>query len=255
MPFSDFNFYVVTSGDIEVFPLQDPDFDLVFTDQEDDDLGLYIRTLDSSLVFGGSDYDFLYDNYEVSGLCDQLPFRIDYKGSEYYTGTLDIGTDNLEWDRSNCRLIAQISPSGDYSCLRDGWENEFNMYDGVTEYPVETYYGTLTELTCGPVSAANPIEIMGYFETNVTACLAPALPSSYSLLRAYIVEVTPGVRYDHYATWITEATSTTCPGASPVPPPGDGWVITSFICPGTAFYIRPPALSYVGEQSAITGNY
>lgn len=250
MPLSDFTYHVTLSGEVEVFPLNE---DLVFADAEDDDLGVFVRTLVTELPFDGADFDLFYP-YEQNRQCVSVPFTVKKSGVDYHKGLLKIGTSSVSWDVSNCRLFATIAPSGSYRCLRDNWEAEFNMFTNVTEVDVQTFLGTLTESTCGPNNQPAPIQINGFFEQNVSGCLSGP-GAAWSLKRAYIEEITPGSSYDHYATFVSEQVTVACSGGSPVPPPGDGWVLITDNCPTDALYGRAPQMIYEGEFSASSGKY
>jgi len=252
MAFSDFT-YSILSGAVEI-PLTPVVETLVFTGEEDEDLGAYVKRLETQFIFIGSDYSTLYDNWEGAGLCDALPFTIDYNGAEYYTGILRVGGPGGIWDVSNCRYRASIEPSGSWKCLQDEWEEEFNIFDGASEVTVNTFLGTLTEYTCGPVNAGAPVTVNGYFEANVSGCLTGPL-SAYSLKRARIEEITPGSSYDHYATWVTEEITVACSGGSPIPPPGDGWILITDNCPTDATYARAPQMIYDGDYRATSKLY
>lgn len=249
MPLSDYTYYVTTSGNVQVYPVVN---DLVFEDTEDEDRGGYVRRLTTELVFAGADFDLFYDNYEVSGLCATLPIEIRYQGSAFYNGILRVSPDRGKWDVSNCRYRTNIEPSGDWQCLFDGWEDEFNIFTPVSEVTVNTFLGTLTEYTCGPVSAGAPITVNGYFEQNVSGCLAGTL-DAYSLKRARIEQ--SGAVYNHYATWVTELITLSCSGGSPVTPPGDGWVLITDNCPTNATYGRAPQMIYDGDYRESSGLY
>lgn len=255
MAFSDIT-YSITSGATDI-PVTPRITDLVFSGQDDEDLGAYVRRIETEMVFGGADYSTLYDNWEAVGSCADLPFNVKYQGSTRYTGVLRIGGPNISWDIDNCRARATIDPSGAFSCFRQSWEEEQNLLDIVKPAAtVQPLFGTLVEVTCGPVNNGGPIEILGYFELNVNACLS-GNDDAYAMKRAYIEEITPGSSYDHYATWVTEQYTTNCSGGTPQPPVGDGWVLLTNDCAGsgTATYGRPPVTAYVGELSSTTGKY
>lgn len=248
--------YTITSGAIEiaVTPIIS---DLIFSGQEDEALGSYVQRIEGEMLFAGADYSTLYNNWEASGACAALPFNVKYGGETKYRGVLRIGSPNIQWDVSNCYARASIDPSGAWYCLRENQDEEQNMLTvGKTAITVQPLFGTLVEVTCGPVNVATPIEIEGYFELNVNACLS-GNDAAYSLKRAYIEEITPGSSYDHYATYITEQYTTNCSGGIPQEPIGDGWVLLEDDCAGsgTATYGRPPRLRFVGEQSGTTGKY
>ena len=251
MPLNGYTFSVNVSGSQAVTPINN---DLIFEETEDQDLLTYVRRCTTELVFKGTDYTYFYNNWEASGTCEALEFNINYGGSLFYTGILRMGTERTKWDIDNCTFRAILDPSGDFICLQDNWEDEINILTTTTKRTVQTFLGTLTEDTCGPVSGASPIQINGFFELNVSGCLTGPL-SAWSLQRAYIEEITPGVQYNHYATFVSEQVTVNCSGGSPIEPPGDNWILITDNCPTDATYGRAPQMNYVGEQSGTTGKY
>jgi len=253
MPLSNITYEVDSggvSGIVSLSPIID---DLLFEEVPADDVRGYIRTLNTEMVFRGSDYDFFYDNYEVSGTCSNLDFTIKLSGSTYYTGQLKLGSDRVRWDISNKKMFARLDQKRPEQCFLDDWEDTINLLTSTTKTTVQPFIGTFTEETCGPVSGGSPIEINGFFENNVSGCLTGPR-QSYSLQRAYIEEVSP-TKYNHYATWVSERVTVSCSGGSPNEPPGDGWILVSDNCPTNAVYGRAPDMVYIGEQSESTGKY
>jgi len=136
-----FTFYV-TSGanDVQVTPVVE---DLVFSEEYDDDLNIYVRTLETEMVFKGTDYALFYDNWESLGTCESLPFKVQLDGSQYYTGYLRMGSAKTEWDLDRCVMRATIDPSGSWQCLRDNWDAEINILAGTTKVQIAQAAGEL----------------------------------------------------------------------------------------------------------------
>jgi len=246
MPLTGFTYSVDIASGTAVNPIND---DLVFEERIDSDVNAYVRQLTTELVFRGDDYDLFYD-YEASGACAELEFNISYNSNPFYTGILRIGSDRTSWDIDNCTFRATLDPSGDWQCFKADWEDEINILNNTTKRTVGTLLGSLVRETCGPVSNPVPIEIMGFFEQNVSGCLSGPV-SAYSIERAYI-EFSGGT-YNHYAEWVSEQVVQDCSGGTPIPPPGDGWTLITDNCPTNATYGRAPQMEYVGELSDDTG--
>lgn len=248
MPLTDFTYYV-TSGasDVQIYPQFDEDVDLFFEETEDDELGVYIRRLSTEIKFAGDDYDYFNDNWESQGNCASLPFIVKYQDSEFYKGILKVGTSNTDWDHSICEMTARIEPSGGWVCLKDEWEEEFNILQNSTKVEVQTFLGTLSETTCTSASLPEIIPSSGYAYTNLTGCLSN--PDAYSLKR-YYVQGTSG-DYFHNATWVTEQVTVACVSGSPVTPPGDGWELITDNCPTDATYGRAPVMEYTGPVAGL----
>lgn len=212
----------------------------------------YEVELGSEIIAVGSSYTALKALLD-SDPCDQVEFVIQYNASEVWSGQLNLkkGT----WNPLLCTVRFTPDVKNDDYCLKENWEEENNMFSYGSEVIAETFFGTLTEVTCGPVNQSTPIQINGFFELNVNGCLADV--SAYAGIRFYIEEITPGSSYDHYATWVTEQAVVACSGGVPVSPPGDGWVLLNNDCGGSgnATWGRKPQVTYMGEVSGTSGKY
>lgn len=184
--------------------------------------------------------------------CDEVSLVIKLNGSEFYTGQLNLK--KATWNPDQCTVSFSLDAKDDYYCLESEWEDEVNIFTIGSEVSAEPFFGTLTEVTCGPVNNSTPVQITGYFEQNVSGCLADL--DAYEHKRLYIEEVSP-TSYNHYATWVTEQATTTCSGGVPVSPPGSGWVLLVNDCAGTgtATWGRKPQVKFQVEQSGDTGKY
>lgn len=227
--------------------------DILFEDRKERDSVVLRRHCTTEFILSGSDYVTINTLFQADP-CDEINLHLYYDGSEVWKGNVNLKKAKHLDDTCEIRFKADVID--DYNCVYQNWEDELNIFTSGSSVTAETFFGTLTQITCGPVNEATPIEINGYFELNVNACLS-GNDAAYTLLRAYIEEVTPGTSYDHYATFITEQATTACSGGSPVPPPGDGWVLLQNNCgtTSTAIYGRPVQVNYIGERSATTGKY
>lgn len=225
--------------------------DILFEDKRERGQIFRRRECTTEFTLYGTDYE-TFKTLRESDPCDEILFHLKYNGTTKWTGNINLK--KAKHNPDNCTIRFTPVVSDDYSCIYQNWEEEKNMFTFGSEVVAETFRGTITTLTCGPVNQASPIQINGFFELNVNACLS-GNDAAYSLQRAYIEEITPGSSYDHYATYVTEQATTACSGGSPVPPPGDGWVLLVDNCPTDATYGRPPQMNYVGEVSGTSGKY
>lgn len=212
----------------------------------------YYIELASPIIAVGSSYTALKALLD-SDPCDEIEFVIQYSGSEVWSGQLNLKKAN--WNPLLCMVSFTPDVKTDDYCLKQNWEEEENIFQYGSEVQAETFFGTLTEVTCGPVNQASPVEINGFYELNVSSCLADL--DAYAGIRFYIDEITPGSSYDHFATWVTEQAVVACSGGVPVSPPGDGWVLLIDDCAGSgnATWGRKPQVTYEGELSGTSGKY
>lgn len=256
MPLSDWTFYASfpPSGTLDEFQyISAEEGDLIFEDAKERDSIFFRRYCRTRFTVYGADYDQFKTLLDADA-CDEILFHAYHSGSEQWQGKLNLKKCN--WNPDTCTFDFVPDPNDEYTCVFENWEEEKNIFAQGSAVSADTFFGTLTRLTCGPVNQASPVQINGFFELNVNACLS-GNDAAYTLERAYIQEITPGSSYDHYATFVTEQAVTTCSGGLPVPPPGDGWVLLVNDCAGsgTATYGRPVQVKYLGELSATTGNY
>jgi len=234
------------------------DLDETYTDDGDllfgiEREGYRIRIpCNTEFIAQGADYIALKALLDADP-CDDVEFVIALSASEVWAGQLNLK--KARWFPDTCTVRFKPDLEDEYNCLYENWEDEENIFSMGTPVQAETFYGTLVEVTCGPVNEATPIDVFGYFDLFVSGCLADF--DAYAHKRYYIEEITPGSSYDHYATWVTEQAVVACSGGVPVPPPGDGWVLLINDCGGSgnATWGRPPQTEYAGEFSATSGKY
>lgn len=238
MAFSDLT-YSITSGatDIPVTPLIS---DLVFTGQEDEELGSYVRRIATEMVFGGSDFTTLYDNWEATGNCASLPFNVKLSGVTKYTGILRIGGPGIAWDISNCRARATIDPSGVFLCAKENWDTEFNILDnGYTRYEVQPLLGTLETIECTDTDSSFSLREIDNCLTAPSGVWTPYRNSCTNL---------GGGNFSYSTTWIREKVTIPCVSGSAVAPPG-GWTLLTDNCPTDATFVRIPATDFSFDNS------
>lgn len=225
--------------------------DLVFEDAKERGQVFHRRECKTEFTLYGASYDTFKALLDASQ-CDEILFHAKYNNVEKFVGGVKLK--KAKWFPDICNVTFSIPTDDEYNCIFENWENERNMFDFGSEVVAKTFFGTIVTTTCGPVNNASPIEINGYFELNVNACLA-GNDAAYVLQRAYIEEITPGTSYDHYATFVSEQATTACVAGLPVEPPGDGWVLLVNNCPTNATWGRPVQVNYVGELSGTSGKY
>lgn len=223
--------------------------DLPFTVSKDD--YRYTVELTGDFIAQGTSYDAL-EALRSSDVCDEVELVLKLDGSEVWYGQLNLK--KCEWQPFLRQVRVSADTITERNCLIEDWENEENILGFSPAVEVKTFYGTLTEETCGPINNGGPIELTGFFEINVSGCLADI--DAYAYKRLYIEEVS-STSYDHYAVWVTEQATVACSGGVPVSPPGDGWVLLSDDCAGsgTATWGRRPQTVFTGEVSATSGKY
>lgn len=230
--------------------------DLLFEDAKERDAIFLRRSCNTEFTLTGADYGTFKALFDTDP-CDEVTIHLYEGGVERWSGKINLK--KIKWFPDICNAKFTSSLQDEYTCIKENWEDEKNIFGFGSSAEVETFFGTLTELTCGPVNSPTANQINGYFELNVNACLS-GNDAAYTLKRAYIEEITPGSSYDHYATFVTEQATTTCTGGvggTPNPPPGNGWILLQNDCAtlGTCDYGRPVQVSYVGEESATSGKY
>lgn len=249
--FSDFT-YSITSGpaEITINPVIDS---LVFSGEEDEDLGAYVRRVETEFVLTGSDYSTLYDNWESAGLFADLPFNISLNNSNYYTGILRIGSPSIRWDVSNCRARATVDPSGAWLCAQERWKDEINILSGPARVSTSYYTGTIEETSCITSRIDTDPD---YADTSpITTCITSG---AGWVLYKHIVEEVFGVGLDPdqrtlFSDYVREVITVGCDGGSPVPPPGSGWILITDNCPTDATYAREPQVGTLFDQT-LTGD-
>lgn len=225
--YSDFT-YSLTSGavDIPVTPVID---DLVFTGEEDEALGAYVRRIETQMLFTGADYDTMYDNWESPGLCDDLPFNVKYQGTTSYQGLLRMGSANVQWDISNCRARASIDPSGAWYCAKENWEAEIDVLNN-KKVTVEPFLGVLETLDCTDTDSVYSLRF-------ISSCLtAPTGAWTVNRNQCELIIST----YHYTTTYVREKATIACVSGVAVAPPGDGWTLLTDNCPTNSVWVRAP---------------
>lgn len=252
MPLSNWTYYYSlppSATETEITAISPADGDLLFEDTRERDQIFHRRNCRTEFSLFGAGYDTIKALFNADP-CEEILFHLKYNGAEKFKGNINLKKAKHDDDICNIKFTPVINDAN--TCIFQNWEEEKNMFNFGSEVIAETFLGTVTSITCGPVNQASSIEINGFYELNVNACLS-GNDAAYTMLRAYNEEITPGSSYDHYATFVTEQVVTACSGGSPVPPPGDGWVLLIDNCPTDATYGRPVQVNYLGELSATTG--
>lgn len=252
MPLSNWTYYYSlppSATETEITDISPANADLLFEDTKERDQIFHRKACRTEFTLFGSGYDTIKALFDTDP-CDEVLFHMRYNNVEKWQGNMNLKKAKHSPDRCQIKFTPDITD--DNTCIFENWEEDKNIFSFGSEVVAQTFFGTITSLTCGPVNEATSIEINGYYELNVNGCLG-GNDAAYTLLRAYNEEITPGSSYDHYATFVTEQVVTACSGGSPVPPPGDGWVLLIDNCPTDATYGRPVQVNYLGELSATTG--
>lgn len=256
MPLNNWTYYYSlppSATETELTEISPGGDDIQFEDVKERNAIFHRRHCRTEFTLYGAAYDTIKALFDVDK-CDEILLHLRYDNVEQWKGSVNLKKSKWFDDICNVKITPQIEDNA--TCVLQNWEEEKNMFGFGSEVVAETFFGTLVEITCGPVNQSSPVEINGFFEQNVNACLS-GNDAAYTLRRAYIEEITPGSSYDHYATYVTEQAVITCLGGLPVPPPGDGWVLLINDCGGsnTATYGRPVQVVYTGEMSATSGKY
>lgn len=227
MSFSNFT-YSILSGAIEtaVTPVIS---ELIFSGEKDDDLGTYVRRVNTEMLFTKADYSYLYNNWEVSNECADLPFRIKYNDTTEYTGILRVGTSNLAWDKSNCKVTATVDPSGFWSCAESNWDREINLLNS-SKVSVKPFIGTLETIEC---TDTDSVYSLRFIDTCLTA------PSGSWTINRNECELIVST-YHYTSTYVRETATLACVSGVAVSPPGDGWVLLTDNCPTDSTWVRRP---------------
>lgn len=252
MPLRNWTYYYSlppSATETEITDISPANADLLFDDTKERDQIFHRKACRTEFTLFGSGYDTIKALFDTDP-CDEVLFHMRYNNVEKWKGNLKLKKGKHSPD--TCQIKFTPDVSDDNTCIFENWEEDENIFNFGSEVVAETFLGTITSITCGPVNQASSIEINGFYELNVNACLS-GNDAAYTMLRAYNEEITPGSSYDHYATFVTEQVVTACSGGSPVPPPGDGWVLLVDNCPTDATYGRPVQVNYLGELSATTG--
>lgn len=227
MAFSDIT-YSILSGITDI-PVTPRISDLVFTGQKDEDLGSYVRRIDTEMLFSGADYSTLYNNWEASGGCADLPFNVKYFGTTEYQGLLRIGSQNVRWDISNCRAYATIDPSGGWYCAKENWEAEIDVLNN-KKVTVQPFIGTLETLDCTDTDSVYSLRF-------ISSCLtAPTAAWTVNRNQCELIIST----YHYTTTYVREKATIDCVSGSAVAPPGDGWTLLTDNCPTNSVWVRAP---------------
>ena len=252
MPLSNWTYYYSlppSAVETQLTAISPASGDLLFEDKRERDQIFHRRSCATEFTLFGADYDAIKALFDADP-CEEILMHIKYDAVDQWVGNINLK--KAKHFPDNCVIVFSPVITDDNTCIFENWEEEKNMFSYGTEKVVETFVGTIVPITCGPINEATSIEINGYYELNVNACLS-GNDAAYTLLRAYNEEIVPGSSYDHYATYVTEQAVTACSGGLPVPPPGDGWVLLIDNCPTNATYGRPVQVNYVGEVSATSG--
>lgn len=231
--------YSILSGITDI-PVTPRISDLVFTGQKDEDLGSYVRRIDTEMLFSGADYSTLYDNWEAIGQCAGLPFNVKLEGITQYTGILRIGGQAISWDISNCRATARIDPSGVHLCAKESWAAEFNILGGAYKpYEVEPILGSLETIECTDTDTSFSLREIDNCLTAPSGIWAPYRNQCENL---------GGGNYGYSTTWIRETVTIDCVSGAAVAPPG-GWTLLTDNCPTNATFVRTPATDFNFSES------
>lgn len=223
------------TGEQQVYPAVD---DLVFKDEKDSDFGFYRRVLETQLPFlnrnGANDFNaFLAP--ELSADCQSYDLEIRYDGDPFYTGTVKYSTANMAWDLDRCRVDVRLEPMDAYTCLFEGWEDEFNILDEkYARQEVSLLTGSFEFFGCedGPF-AAN--EYLDYID-----CIPGGAASlGWTVTNHYAENNDDPTSYKVLTNYMREVITVGCTGGIPDPPPGDGWILVEDNCPTNAKYARP----------------
>ena len=238
------DFTAVKGGDIE------------YTDSRKDGQVYFETELRSTFVSYGADYDTL-EALRLANACDEVLIHIYYDAVEVDQRSINLK--KAKWFPDKCTVEFGGDKEDIYTCIKENWSTDTNIFSAGPVKEVQSFFGTPTPITCGPLNQASAIKIMGFFEQNVNGCLGGD-DSAYTIIRAYI-DLVPGApdTYDHYATYSSEKVlARPCIGGIggvPDPPPGAGWIELANNCAtlGTCDYGRPVQVTYEGEQQATTG--
>lgn len=228
---SNFTFHAdFGAGEIQLFPAND---DLVFSDEKDKDFGFYRRTLETTLIFKGEDFETLYA-VEQSGDCEQYDIEIRYYGNPYYTGIARFRTSNFKWYVDLCKVEVKLEPQDAYTCLVESWESEINiLHPDIKRETIGLLTGLIENAFCQHdelVSGSYP----NYWE------YVKCLPSGegWTVIGHYAQNNSDPAQYTVTTSYQREVVTMPCTGSSPVPPPGDGWILVEDNCPISAKYAR-----------------
>lgn len=231
---SNFTFHAdFGAGEIELFPAND---DLVFSEEKDEDFGFFRRTLQTTLIFKGEDFETLYA-VEQSGDCENHDIDIRYNGDPYYTGIAKFRTSNFKWYIDLCKVEVKLEPQDAYTCLIESWEAEIDiLHPDINRETVGILTGTIENWFCVADSGDHP----DYTE-YVTECLPSGDEGQgWTVVNHYAAnKEIPALGYIIVTSFQREAITVPCVDGTPVIPPGDGWLLALDNCPTDAKYVRP----------------
>jgi len=248
MNLTGFTYHItVDAVETELFPYFPPDaVTLEFEDSPDETFGFYRKILQTPLNFKGASYDFLLA-LEDAGDCGIYDFVIRYNGVDKFPGIIRYCTDAMQWDKSKCKVSVRVDVSDAYTCLLDAWEEEINILAGTLKKTVGYITGELAYTSCQEFRSVGDPDFDDV-EDLISDCISGQ--NGWTAYQHIVDDPGSGpvLRWTTY--YVREEYTAACSGGSPIPPPGDGWILEDDNCPTDALYVR--ALTQ-GEQSPITG--
>ncbi len=256
-------------GSYECFPVNN---ELKFRWQRDREMPFIFRKkLTTTLRFVNDsrtalkDFDKLYA-LESSRIykCENVFFNIYKKcnGSETIWWSGKLAFVEGEFDVDHCILEILPRSFDVYDCIFAMWEKDLNIFAGINA-------GKVTALDRNP--CRNPDEVVlttadyesAFIETRVcTKHIANLKLDGVSDFSDECLVLWNGqpdklgwkmksniITYDNNTstqsgtvttTWVREKVRTNCLNGTPVPPPGDGWILYEFNCSIGSLWVRPP---------------
>lgn len=229
------------AGEQQVYPAID---DLVFSDEKDSDFGFYRRVVETQLPFlnrgGNNDFDLFYAP-ELSADCQSYDLEIRYEGQPFYTGIVKYSTGNMAWDLDRCRVDVKLEPKDAYTCLIDGWENEFNiLHPDIPRVEVQLTTGTYERFGCEADPGA--LDYKAYIDDCISG-------DGWTVILHEAKNNTDPATYRVRTEYARESITLPCSGMTLPQPPGDGWILAVDNCPTDATFVRPVQVVFDAENS------
>lgn len=190
---------------------------------------------------GSNDYSYFADKeyfnisrcseftFVVEVLCDQSEWTEEWRGR--------FSTGKGSYDRDNCRWSVPVDRLDEYTCLFDGYKQEFNILDASTKVTamvdIESEYEFFVIRDTSPLTGSN-------LTTQLLA--RPEPEDSWKLFYQTSQSIISPPDFDYVMIWVRETATTNCVAGDPVPPTGEGWTLYSEDCGGAgiAVYVRQP---------------
>jgi len=164
--------------------------DILFSRKKEKQQQFYRHKIDTTLIFTGEDFDWLYAiEQDSAARCEKVEVTVRHKNNVFMPGYFSMNRGRFR--PSRCQVELPLMVEDAHTCLLENMKEDVNVYSGISAYNIKTFPGELQSVICFPVFTID-IDLTTPELFAPTTCIPGGLNANWALLEATFTDLDDG---------------------------------------------------------------